>query len=243
MVEKSQLKNLLARQAYSRHDKILICLACGVNQPKNVKNIRELAVSSGLRLASKWNISQILSSKPELAIRVPQGWELTQAGKKRVSELVGPLAASPTPVIASTLRQHIPNLSTDDTKRFVEEAVECFESRKFRAAVVLSWVGAVSVLHHHVVSYHLPAFNAEALRRDAKWTNAKNTDDLARMKEADFLDVLVALSIIGKNVKQELEGCLRLRNGCGHPSSLKIGEARVSAHIELLILNVFAIFT
>jgi hypothetical protein len=62
------------------------------------------------------------------------------------------------------------------------------------------------------------------------------------MKEAEFLDVLVALSILGKNVKQELENCLKLRNGCGHPNSLRIGEARVSAHIEILILNVFSRF-
>lgn len=242
MVEKSQLKNLLARQEYSRQDKILICLACDINEPKEVRSIRQLAVSSGLRPASKWNVSQILAGTPELAIRVPNGWELTQAGKKRVSELVGPFAASPAPAIASTLRQHIPNLRTDDTKRFVEEAVECFESGKFRAAVVLSWIGAVSVLQHHIVSRHLTAFNAEAGRRDGKWRNAKNIDDLSRMKEVDFLDILVALSVIGKNVKQELEGCLKLRNGCGHPNSLKIGEARVSAHIEILILNVFARF-
>jgi len=242
MVEKSQLKNLLAMQEYSRQDKILICLACDAKAPKEVKTIRKLAVSSGLRPVSKWNVSQILNGAPELAIRVPQGWELTQAGKKRVSELVGPFAASPAPIIASTLRQHIPNLSNDDTKRFVEEAVECFESRKYRAAVVLSWAGAVSILQYHVVSNYLSAFNAEALRRDGKWKTAKNIDDLSRMKDLDFLDVLVALSIIGKSVKQELEGCLKLRNGCGHPNSLKIGEASVSAHIELLILNVFARF-
>ena len=242
MLEKSQLKNLLAKQEYSRLDKILICLACEADAPKEVKSIRELAMSSGLRAANKWNVSQILSGAPELVIRFPQGWELTLAGKKRISELVGPFANNPAPVIASTLRQHIPNLSTDDTKKFVEEAVECFESRKFRAVVVLSWVGAVSVLQHHVISHYLAPFNAEALRRDTKWRNAKTIDDLSRMKEADFLDVLVALSVIGKNVKQELEGCLKLRNGCGHPNSLQIGESRVSAHIEVLLLNVFARF-
>ena len=63
-----------------------------------------------------------------------------------------------------------------------------------------------------------------------------------RMKEADFLQVLESISILGKSVKAELEGCLKLRNGCGHPNSLKVSEHRVTAHIEILVLNVFAVF-
>jgi hypothetical protein len=62
------------------------------------------------------------------------------------------------------------------------------------------------------------------------------------MKEADFLNVIEGLSIIGKNVKQELEQCLKLRNACGHPNSLKFGLRRVASHIEVLILNVFSKF-
>ena len=56
------------------------------------------------------------------------------------------------------------------------------------------------------------------------------------MKEAQFLDCLVAISMIGKNV--ELQNCLDLRNGCGHPSSLRVGPARVTSHIETLLQNV-----
>ena len=61
-------------------------------------------------------------------------------------------------------------------------------------------------------------------------------------READFLDCLEGASIIGKSVRKELGVCLDLRNGCGHPNGLKIGETRVAAHIESLILNVYARF-
>jgi len=243
MIEQSQLKNLLSKPQYSRLEKILICLACDANLPKQIKDIRSTARSAGLRSAEKWNISQMLGNSGSLAVRLDDGWELTLDGRKRVSELVGPFASSPIPVIASSLRQHLPNLTDQDTKQFVEEAIECFESSKYRAAVVLSWVGAVSVLQKHVITNCLRAFNGEAIRRDTRWRNARNADGISKMKEADFLNVLESLSVIGRNVKQELEVCLRLRNGCGHPNSLKIGEARVSAHIEILILNVFSKFT
>jgi hypothetical protein len=113
---------------------------------------------------------------------------------------------------------------------------------RYRAAVVLSWAGAVALLYDYVVANHLAAFNIEANKRDAKWKSAKNSDDLALMKEFDFLQILQALSIIGKSVKTELERALKFRNGCGHPNSLQIGENKVAAHIEDLTLNVFAKF-
>jgi hypothetical protein len=140
------------------------------------------------------------------------------------------------------LRDILTKLSNQDVKVFVQESIGCVESRHYRAGVVLTWVGALAVLYDHLVANHLAAFNTEAQRRDAKWKVAKNADDLARMKEYDFLQVLEATSVIGKNVKAELEGCLKLRNACGHPNSLKIAENRVAAHVETLVLNVFSVF-
>jgi hypothetical protein len=128
------------------------------------------------------------------------------------------------------------------TKEFLDEAVRCFEVGLYRAAVVLTWVGAVAVLQDHVVKMRLTDFNAEAARRDKKWRAAKTRDDLSRLKEAEFLHILEAISVIGKSVKHELEVCLKLRNGCGHPNSLKIGEAKAASHLETLLQNVFAVF-
>jgi hypothetical protein len=62
------------------------------------------------------------------------------------------------------------------------------------------------------------------------------------MAEADFLDRIAAISVIGKNVKKELNDCLDRRNGCGHPNSLQIGANTVAHHIEILFLNVFQKF-
>ncbi len=110
----------------------------------------------------------------------------------------------------------------------------------------MSWVGAVAVLYDHVVATDLVGFNTEATARAAKmkypWIAAKNADGLARMKESEFLLVLEKRSHIGKSVRKQLEKCLDLRNGCGHPNSLKIADHVVSSHIEILILNVFARF-
>jgi len=242
VIDKSRLKDLLSKSEYSKLEKILICLANDVDQPFKVKDIKTLAVSSGLRIAKNWNISQALSASNGLAVRTDYGWELTLDGRKRVAEIVGPSALSSIPTVASSLRQYLPGLTDKQTKEFIEEAIKCYENNHLRAAVVLSWVGAISMLHKHVIENNLVDFNAEALRRDSRWKNAKTTDDLGRMKEHDFLNIIEKLSIIGKNVKQELEACLKLRNSCGHPNSLKIGESRVASHMEILIMNVFSVF-
>jgi hypothetical protein len=215
---------------------LLICLGVHPDNPKAVAALRAMAVGAGLTSAKVWNISATLSSLKGRAVRTPSGWKLNAVGRVELKSLLGVPAAAPA---ASTLRAQLGALTSPDTRAFVEEAIGCIESGHYRAAVVLSWVGAMSVLFDHVVSKHLSAFNAEATRRDAKWKAAMTSDDLARLKEVDFLQVLEAISIIGKSVKNELEASLKLRNGCGHPNSLKIAEHKVNSHVETLVLNVF----
>lgn len=241
MLKAGSLKSLITKSEYTNAEKILLCLA-ERDEPEQVRDIRSRAVANGLRAAQKWNVSAVLASLGSLAARTSDGWELTDDGRKRVAELAGPAASTRSRSVAAGLRHHLTTVSNPETKAFLEEAIECLESGLYRAAVVLTWVGAVSVLQHHVASNRLADFNKEASRRDQRWKPAKTADGLGLMKEADFLNVISAIGVIGKNVKQELEGGLKLRNGCGHPNSLVVGEARTAAHVETLLLNVFTTF-
>ena len=242
MLADVQLQNLLNQSGFSNTDKLLLCLASDNATAKPVSTIKSIAHRSGLRAAANWNISSLLSRSKGRAVRVDAGWKLTTDGRSYVASLVGP-SASQVPTVAASLRIHLAKISDPDTQAFVSEGIECFERQLYRSAVVLTWVGAIARLQDRVVTHHLTAFNAEAARRNPKWHNAKTTDDLGRMKEYDFLQVIERISVIGKNVKQELEKQLKLRNGCGHPNSLKVADHVVASHIEILILNVFTQFT
>lgn len=237
---KDQLKHVIHDKSLSRLDVLVILLSVDANYPKQVKDIKELAYSGGLRKIKGWNISDVLGRSSGLAVRTPDGWELSMSGLERARELGAD--SGPIVDVNGQLRSIAEGISEDETKEFVREAIKCLESKHLRAAVVLSWVGAVSVMHKYVVDNRLSDFNNEATRRNSKWKPAMNADDLGKMKENDFLQILESLSEIGKNVKQELEACLKLRNSCGHPNSLKISESRVAAHIEILVLNVFSRF-
>lgn len=240
-MDKSRLKDLLVKSEYSRRDKILLCLATDDYRPKQIKEIFNLAVGNGLRAAARWNISQILKDTGDLVVRIDGGWELTSDGRRVIAEIAGPSARTAVPSVASSVRQYLRKITDENTKRFLEEAIECYEQNHYRAAVVLSWAGAVSALQQHVMQHHLVNFNIEAKSRLPAWKTAKTPDDLSLMKDTEFLTVLEKISVIGKNVKKELGNCLDLRNACGHPSSLQLGPARVLAHLELLILNVFSV--
>jgi hypothetical protein len=202
-----------------------------------------LAYEAGVKGAKKINFSAHLASAEDKVFKAANGWELTETGRQYVAALAAQgLSASPAASEAFALRELLPRLSNEDARAFVTEAVVCAEQSLFRAAVVLSWVGAIALLHEAAVAKHLAPLNSEAARRDAKWKSAKTTDDLGKMKEVTFLEIAEALGMFGKNVKQELEGCLKLRNSCGHPNTLKIGPNKVAAHLETLALNVYAVF-
>jgi hypothetical protein len=248
LLSRNQLKNIIHRPAITWTNLFLLCLAVDVDRPKPVADVRVIAIEAGLAASKTKNASKYLSASKArgLAVNTPDGWELTDAGKEYLRHTFELEPAKPTAEVAKELRGHLAKIKDRQIRSFVEEAVGCLESKFYRAAVVLSWVGAVSVLQEYIVNNRLDDFNIEADRRFSarswKWKKAKTRDDLGQMKESEFLDVLETLSIIGKSVKGELKKRLDLRNSLGHPSSLKIGESTVAYHIEVLILNVFSAY-
>ncbi|MEW5951088.1 MAG: hypothetical protein AB1637_04275 [Elusimicrobiota bacterium] len=79
-----ELKDLLHVKHLHQKEKILLILFAENNAPKNVKKIKEIGSSAGLREINRWNISQILKSAKGFAIHTEKGWELNTQGKKYV---------------------------------------------------------------------------------------------------------------------------------------------------------------
>jgi len=237
LLKLEDLKNWLHRDL-SQGDKCLLVLG-SFNAPSQVQDIKARAKDAGFKTLSKWNVSLILSRTKGRAINTPVGWELSEAGKQHLKTLgvakVSPAAAK----VATDLRELLKKVKDNDTRAFVEEAVQCHELDFFRSAIVMSWLAAIHILKVEVLTNHLAAFNAEAQRVNVKWKTAKTLDDIGLMREDEFLDRIAVISVIGKNVKEDLQQALKRRNGCGHPSSLKVGPNTVAHHIETLLQNVF----
>lgn len=238
-MDKELFQDTLNNPAIPRRMKLFLCLFIA-NKPQSVTQIKALAVEAGVREIAGWNVTDILNKARGLAVRLPDGWILTSRGRALVESS---FPGAPPPAIIAALRVLLPAIKSDDTKDFVAEAIKAYEASLFRSAIVLSWVGAVSLLYDYVIANELTAFNAEATRRDPAWKKAKTKDDLALMKESAFLDIIAAISVIGKNVKEHLKNvCLGLRNSAGHPNSMVFGKAQVEAHLEHLVLNIYQKF-
>lgn len=244
MLVLNDVKKIIHLKNISRLDRLLPLFASNPEKPLRLAQIKALGKKAGLPKLAKLNISDILGKSHGLVILTSEGWEIQQDGLKRVQTLAK--TADINSVVSNSsqsLRNQANGISDTLTKDFVMEAIHCFEAKQYRAAVVFSWAGAIALLYQYVFNKKLTAFNSEALRRNSRWKQAKQQDDLARIKEHDFLDVCEAIGLIGKNVKLMLQNeCLMLRNTCGHPNTASIGEHSVAAHIEKLIKNVFSRF-
>jgi hypothetical protein len=234
------LKNWLHRDL-PQADKLLLTLGT-FDRPARVQEIKNRARDAGSTKLSQWNISAVLARTHGQAISTKTGWELSNKGKERLRILGVSTISAPAAQVAVDLRVIVKRIRDEETLTFVEETIKCYEHELYRSAIVMAWLAAMHVLKMEVVNSHLTAFNIEARRVYQKWSDARTTDDLGLMKEKDFLDRLAAISVIGKNVKEELQKRLDLRNACGHPNSLKLGPNVVAHHLEILILNVFGKF-
>lgn len=229
-------------------EKLLLILAVA-DTPLHIPKIKNMGVSAGFRDIKNWNLLRCLRDSNGMAISTKSGWVLTGVGKERirqlgyqfgVEEVNSPNDSSP----AINLRKNLDSITDDKVRNFVEEAIKCHEAGYYRAAIIMSWLGAIGVLYTHVLNNCPDEFNSEATKVFGnKWKIAKNMDDLSRMRESDFLDRIEGISLIGKSVKAQLKSSLDLRNGCAHMNSLEVGVNNSAAHLERLLLNVFEKFS
>lgn len=225
----------------SKEDKLLLILYAYKDSILEVKEIKEIGINNGLNEIKKWNISQLLKKYYPKVIKAGNGWKITADGEKQLSNK-GLLKRLPVKKNITALESLIGNIENKDIKEFLKEAKNAIEYGLYRSAVVLTWIGAMSLLQDYVIKNNLSDFNIELKKRFPQKKVIKSKDDFSLIKEYDFLQLIQSISIIGKNVKQELEHRLQLRNSCGHPNSFVLAESTVTFHVEFLILNVFTKF-
>lgn len=240
MPDKLNLKDWLHRDLV-RADKLLLALYA-LGGAQKVSQIKASCKSAGFKVSQSWNVSSILSATKGRAINTDEGWELTDRGRMHLETLGVGVKNLVSKEKAEELRKLIKNLKNNEDTEYLNEAMLCIENELYRAAVVMTWSAAMHFLKKEVVKNHLNDFNTEAVKANPKWRTAKTSDDLGLMRERDFLDRLVNISLIGKDVKDQLQDCLTLRNSCGHPNSLKVEKLKVASCVETLILNVFQRF-
>ena len=242
-MDKVELESALHQAGVGVRDKILFCLSLEPQRPRELADIRLVAQDAGWPQAKKANLSAYLAQAKGLVAKMPTGWKLTDAGNRHVGK-AAKLPSSPASSASTTkLRAHLPKIQNADVATFVEESIKCLEYGELFEPPQLC-LGLVRLVY---CTTTLPRTSWRSStqpvpRSTRKLEPVATFDDLADIKESNFLELAESGSVIGKSVKKELQTCLDFRNGCGHPNSLAIGEPRVSTHIDQLIRNVFEKF-
>lgn len=234
----TELRDALTRKDISKTDKYLLIVGHHDGPVMNA-DIKTIAKENGWRDGAKSAPAAFLS-KTAHALLLPKGWTLTGPGRNSLEDrgLISKVGVL-TPV-TQTLEKYVLDLHDPDKARFVEEAIACVRNKSYRAAIVLTWVGALYLLYAYVLREKLAEFNSEVHRRYPKSKPASTIDDLAGLvKESEFLNVLEHINALTKGENKELAGCLDRRNTAGHPNSHTFTEVGVGNHIETLINSVY----
>lgn len=228
----------------------VLLLLSHVEQPAQTMAVRDKGVHIGFRSVTQWNLSAVLKAAAAdgQVAQLKTGWKLLAPGLKSIESHYNPDA----PIISEarhSLKDHVSKISNLERRAFVEEAVKCFDVKAYRAAIVLSWVGAAHIVQEHIVTHHLAAFNAAGAARASKaspkslaanFSPVKGVKDFGPIGEADILQLCQDAGILHKAEKKILQDRLDLRNQCGHPNPLQIAEHAVASHIEILMLNAYS---
>jgi hypothetical protein len=185
-------------------------------------------------------IPRLAEPKRGVLLKDARGYRL--AGTVR-AELDAAYGKHPTTIAVTKLLAELPaKIPNAEQREFFDEALNCYQVRAFRAAIVMTW----NLAYDHVLRWverdatRLAAFNtAIGVRYPKKTDRISVLTDFEAFKEAEVLAVLRAAHLnIGKNVLDILDEKLKRRNAAAHPSRVSIGQPQADAIIMDLVQNV-----
>jgi len=127
-------------------------------------------------------------------------------------------------------------------RAFLNEALDCYRARAFRAAIVMTW----NLSFDHLVRWifddpiRRAQFNTAipqryAAKRDFTISKLEDFEDL---KESETIEICRTAGLVSKNVIEILRERLKRRNIAAHPSTTVITQPQADDLITDLINNV-----
>lgn len=184
-------------------------------------------------------LQQLADKKPPELLKDSRGYRL----EARVRDAIeGRYGSRPVTIAVSAMLAALPGkVSNEAEKLFLSEALTCYRSGAFRAAIVMTWNLAYDHLVTWILCNHLIAFNAAIAKKYPKRTSVamgKKEDFADEFTEFEVLEVCAVASIIDGNKKKILNEKLSKRNMAAHPSLVEITIHQAEDVISDLVNNV-----
>lgn len=208
------------------------------------QNIRDCFQAAHMRPHA--HIPQYLSRRTTAArgqrptfVKKRVGYVLERNRRSEIAALLG--APVVVPKSASNLARLSEKLLSPNERKFLEEAIRCFEVGAYRAAVILAWMLTIDHLYEFVLSNELTAFNSAISKvtdKRVRVTSVKRKDDFSDIPDGIFISVCRSGGIISNDVRKILETKLGIRNSSAHPSEITISRLKAEEFIDDLVSNV-----
>lgn len=186
------------------------------------------------------NISLVLTrlceKKPPRLIKDAHGYRLHHEARK---DLAARLPQRATSVATTALLNDLLGRVTDPAQKvFLQEALICFKSHAYRAAIVMMWNLAYSHVLDRVFANHLVAFNAQRARVTPKLPEIVKETDFEDYGERQVIELCRGARILDATVCRILTERLNRRNSAAHPSSATFTSVQAEDQITDLANNV-----
>lgn len=129
-------------------------------------------------------------------------------------------------------------LAVQAERDYLEEALTCFRSQAFRAAVLMTWNVTYDHLIAKIVENHLTVFNHQmSTMFGGKKRPVTIRGDFQKLQESEVLEVCTAAGIVTKEVAKVLREKLDKRNSAAHASGTRFDKLQTEAFIADLVKN------
>lgn len=144
----------------------------------------------------------------------------------------------------SSLREAA-QLAPTDYADYLTEAVECYENRLYRAAILMVWAATIEHMYGVVANHRggikfIQAANLARYGKHTKYREVKKKGDLLYLSEEQFIQLSEDSGLINRNARRMLGDRLTLRNQCGHPTQYRPGREETVIFIESLTNNILS---
>jgi hypothetical protein len=191
---------------------------------------------------------RLVAKRPKVILPDGVGFRLEHKVREGLDKKYG---YHETTIALSKLLKELPGKISDQAEKlFLSEAITCYHSRAFRAAIVMAWNLAYDHLLQWVLNEpaRVSAFQAHIAGRVGPKKAASivisQREDFENLKESETLDICGSASLFASdNTKKILDMQLTKRNLAAHPSRLVIGAPEAEDAISSLINNVVLVLT
>jgi len=187
--------------------------------------------------------------RPRVILQTGSTYRLEHKQRERLDAKYG---QHETTIAVSKLLADLPGKIADEAERlFLKEAITCYHSKAFRAAIIMAWNLTYDHMARWIVadSTRLSSFNAKiALRVGVTSKRSgiaiRRREDFEQLEEKEMIDIMASAGLLpSNNTKKILEMQLTRRNMVAHPSLVAIDAPQADDAITSLVQNVVLVMS